>query len=180
MWLNTEEASSAVFLCRFVRWHTSDAEPHLLVTCRARVAKVALRARADVRHRGPLLFVRVFKKVRNDRRWQPDASAHTEEHRTCIPNSNQQPCVTPCSLCPSWGSSSRSPPPATSRTVPGEGSARCQREPADRWGQQTSYFCWTPVDLFIMQTETKIVLIVMLNDKLMKEQNKHEVVNFEF
>lgn len=29
MWLNTEVASPAVFLCRFVRWHTSDAEPHL-------------------------------------------------------------------------------------------------------------------------------------------------------
>lgn len=48
-------------------------------------------------------------------------------------HSDQQRCITPCSSCASWDSSP-SPPPATSRTAPGEGRERCRRLEADRFG----------------------------------------------
>lgn len=48
-------------------------------------------------------------------------------------HSDQQRCITPCSSCASWDSSP-SPPPATSRTAPGEGREPCRRLGADRFG----------------------------------------------
>lgn len=48
-------------------------------------------------------------------------------------STNQQRCLTPCSLCASWDSSP-SPPPVTSRTAPEEGNERCRRLGSDRWG----------------------------------------------
>lgn len=46
---------------------------------------------------------------------------------------NQQRCLTPCPPCASWDLLP-SPPPATSRTAPEEGSERCRRLRSDRWG----------------------------------------------
>lgn len=142
--LNTEKASSAVmpvFLRRFVRWYTSDAEPYLprplARTPRARRwpsgACEAWRAKRTTLTSDTSVS-RCVGSCPSAYKWGIERDInHPTRRRTYRCHQTQQRCLTPCLRCASWDSSP-SPPPVTSRTAPEEGSERCRRLDSDRWG----------------------------------------------